>query len=127
MDELGLRRLPTDAAVQKTSEILNKIRNKVKQVVIVLAAGAMSENNLAGTSPNIRSEEFTKLKTQLQYELINLTQIFRNSVSISRVAPAGQCLQYSATHSKDEWEPTIGAGDCSTVVGNRPSVCLYLQ
>ena len=102
MDELGLRRLPTDAAVQKTSEILNKIRNKVKQVVIVLAAGAMSDNTGAAASPNIRSEQFTKLKTQLQYELINLTQIFRNSVSISRVAPAGQCLQYDATESDKE-------------------------
>ena len=79
MDELGLRRLPTDAAVQKTSEILNKIRNKVRQVVIVLAAGAMSENNLNPDSPNIQSEQFTKLKTQLQYGLINLTQIFRNA------------------------------------------------
>ena len=70
--------------------------------MIVLAAGAMSDNTGAAASPNIRSEQFTKLKTQLQYELINLTQIFRNSVSISRVAPAGQCLQYDATESDKE-------------------------
>ena len=92
-----------------------------------MAAGAMSEHNNYDDSKNVRNEEFSKLKLLLNYKVINLTKIFRNSVSISQVSPAGQCLQYNATQSDKERKPTIGAGDCSTVVGNRPTCYIYSQ
>ena len=125
MDELGLR-VPRDGGVQKLAEILNYIQSKCLMIWIVPSATSLVDKSDTGDKNTINKEQFQELLTLVNIQHVNLTKIFRNSESIAQIVPAGRTKKYSSQKDSDEMTPTaIDGGECSTIVGSRPTAVVF--
>ena len=125
MDELGLR-VPRNGGVQRLAEILNYIQSKCLMIWIVPSATNLVDRSDVGSKNTINKEQFKELLSLVNIQHVNLTKIFRNSQSIAQIVPAGRTKKYSSDKGSDEMTPTaIPGGECSTIVGSRPTAVLY--
>ena len=125
MDELGLR-VPRNGGVQKLAEILNYIQSKCLMIWIVPSATSLVDKSDTGNKNTINKEQFKELLSLVNIQHVNLTKIFRNSESIAQIVPAGHYKKYSSAQDSDEMTPTaIDGGECSTIVGSRPTAVVY--
>ena len=116
-------RVPRDGGVKKLAELLNYLNQRCIMVWIV-----PSSTNLVDisdfASKNMINREFAELMQTVDIKHVNLNKIFRNTMNISNIVPAVQTKKYSSEDS-DKTKPTaIDGGQCSTIVGSRPTAVI---
>ena len=124
MDELGLR-VPHEGGVQRLADILNFLNQKCKMVWIIPSSTNLVDQSDLSNKNTINKSQFADLMEKVDIQYINLTNIFRNSMNISKIVPAGEFNKFRNKNS-DKKEPTaIPGGQCSTIVGTRPTAVIY--
>ena len=89
MDELGLR-VPHEGGVQRLADILNFLNQKCKMVWIIPSSTNLVDQSDLSNKNTINKSQFTDLMEKVDIQYINLTNIFRNSMNISKIVPAGE-------------------------------------
>ena len=115
-------RVPRDGGVKKLAELLNYLNQRCIMVWIVPSSTNLVDISDFASKNMINREQFAELMQTVDIKHVNLNKIFRNTMNISNIVPAGQTKKYSSV-DRDE-TTAIDGGQCSTIVGSRPTAVL---
>lgn len=109
-----------EKATEETAVILREISQKCHLLWIVISSSSVADRN----AHTLNKEQLHEFIQQTNMDYVNLTKIMRNSQSIANVAPANKFYQFSSGYSGKETSTSIIPGECSTIIGKRPSAIL---